>query len=179
MAFHVNRMIPKKQASRTPASTGVFTNAICHTEPSDLQLKINHLGLLARSIFPSGDDSLSSASSRLDELLGEDDDEEAEPLSLPMIRMAGIRARTHGQSWANTFCQAHQFSVGDVGYVPKGDGDERQRWKEFVKVGNLLEDGVVELETTEHATGWKTLLEFGRIDKEDLQSFVLPGNVYG
>ena len=41
-------------------------------------MKINHLGLLVRSIFPSGDDSFDEASSRLEKLLGDDDDEEAE-----------------------------------------------------------------------------------------------------
>ncbi|KAI0087609.1 hypothetical protein BDY19DRAFT_892908 [Irpex rosettiformis] len=156
--------------------------AVCDSVSRELQMKINHLGLLVRSIFPSGDDSFHEATTRLDELLVDDDNEEAEPLTLPMIRMAAIRARTHGQSWANNFCQAHQFAVGDIGYVPNGDRKiecERERWKDFVRIGNVLQDGIVELEVTEHATGRKMRFEHGRFDREELQPFELPGGVYG
>ena len=140
-------------------------------------MKINHLGLLVRSIFPSGDDSFDEASSRLEKLLGDDDDEEAESLTLPMIRMTAIRARTHGHSWSNNFCQAYQFAIGDIGYVPRDCKGES--WDNFVKVGNVLGGGSMELEVTEHVTGWKTLVQHGRFDREELRSFMLPGGIHG
>lgn len=138
-----------------------------------MQLKLNHLGLLVRSILPS-DDQISVASDRLKEILGDDEDEEADPLSLSAIRMAAIRARTHGISWNNNFVPAHMFHVGDIGYVPSG-GD----FKSFVLLKNVLQDGVTEWEVNDAATGWKTHFGPGGFNKEQLQPFELPGDVSG
>lgn len=138
-----------------------------------MQRKVNHLGLLVRSILP-GEDEVSAAASRLQQLLGDDEDEEAEPLSLPLIRMSAIRARSHGQSWNNNFVPAHMFRVGDIGYVPPGED-----FKSFVKLKNILDAGMIELEINPFATGWKTHMQMGHFDRQQLQPFELPGGVSG
>ncbi|KAI0688494.1 hypothetical protein BC835DRAFT_1419088 [Cytidiella melzeri] len=143
------------------------------TGSPEMQRKVNHLGLIVRSVLPSGNDECHEASARLQELLDDDEDEEAEPLSLPMIRMAAIRARTHGHSWNHNFVPAYMFKLGDVGYVPPGE-----QIKSFVRIANVLDEGLVDLDLTTHATGRKIHFDFGRFDQQDLQPFLLPGDVY-
>lgn len=125
-----------------------------------------------RSILPS-DDPIPVVSSRLDKILGDDEDEDAAPLSLATIRSVAIRSRTHGLSWNNNFVPAHLFHVGDVGYVPKG-----REFKEFVLLRNVLAEDE-ELEVTESATGWRMRFSGGGFDREQLQPFEMPEGVSG
>jgi hypothetical protein len=139
----------------------------------ELQSKINHLGIIVRSVLPSGDDNLAQTSFRLDELLG-DEDEELDELSLPMIRMAAIRGRTHGHSWANNFVPAYMFDVGDYGYVPPGE-----EFGAFVKLGNVLHDELASWEIAAQASGRLEHFDAGRFERQELQPFLLPEDVSG
>ncbi|KAI0341257.1 hypothetical protein BDW22DRAFT_341386 [Trametopsis cervina] len=178
------QLMPNRGISRKPYDPG--DDGKCHIPTQttvdldagilgspEMQRKINHLGLIVRSVLPNNDE-VQIASARLTELLGDEEDEEAEPLSLPMIRMSAIQARTHGMSWSENFVPAHMFHIGDIGYIPPGEGV-----KSFVRLKNVLEEGIADWEVKSPATGWKTHFDMGRFDQQELQPFELPGDVCG
>ncbi|PSR79847.1 hypothetical protein PHLCEN_2v6893 [Hermanssonia centrifuga] len=119
----------------------------------EVQQKVSHLAVLAKSLLPSSDDS-ALVSSRLSSILyysrpsipfsrgggGDDDDDEGEEegedhddgriakgqptAGLAKIRMAAILANTHSHTWARNVVPAYMYAVGDIGYVPRAGGED-------------------------------------------------------
>lgn len=152
----------------------------------EMQRKINHLTIIARAILPSTDE-ISTVHERLHKLLGTIDsdlDEEEEPLELPpmslrQIRQAAISINVHQASWfENNGVAPHKFSVGDIGYMSKTEGEESD-WSKFVLIGNVLTEGLAKLEvsstTDGKQSGWRERIH----QSETLASYELPGDVHG
>ncbi len=148
-----------------------------------MQLKVNHLTILARALLPNAD-NISTVQDRLHKLLGSLDDDETAfdepPVTLRQIRKAAIAANTHQQAWfANDDIIPHKFSVGDLGYIPKGRGSDEKNWGEFVLLRNVLEQGSVNLETKDIVEGSQGGWQYGVRKWDDLASFELPGGIFG
>ncbi|EIW56653.1 uncharacterized protein TRAVEDRAFT_49473 [Trametes versicolor FP-101664 SS1] len=143
------------------------------------QRKVNHLTMLARALLPDSD-NLEVVKKRLQSVLRvtEEEDEEAEvlPLTLRQIRKAAFAADVHNQSWFRNNIPPHKFSVGDLGYVPKGGADD---WADFVVCCNVLEDGLAKFETSNSATGKQGMWANRGYERQDIPPFELPGGVHG
>ncbi|KAI1790577.1 hypothetical protein LXA43DRAFT_890846 [Ganoderma leucocontextum] len=152
----------------------------------EMQRKINHLTILARAILPSADD-ISTVHERLHKLLGtidsefeeEEEPHELPPMSLRQIRQAAISINVHQASWfENNGIVPHKFSVGDLGYIRRTEDGEND-WSKFVLIGNVLTEGLANLEvssvTEGKQGGWQD-----RVHRWDtLAAFELPGGVHG
>ncbi len=127
----------------------------------EVQQKVSHLAVLAKSLLPSSDDT-ALVSSRLSSILyysrpsipfsrDDDDDDEGEEeedhdggriakgqptAGLAKIRMAAILANTHSHTWARNVVPAYMYAVGDIGYVPRGGED----CTSFVVLSNVVTD---------------------------------------
>ena len=152
-----------------------------------MQLKVNHLTMLARALLPSSDDII-VVQGRLHKLLGSCEDEEDEdftfddgpPKTLREIRKAAIAANTHQQAWfENTGIAPHQFSVGDLGYLPKTNVEGEKDWANFVVLCNVFDEGLASLETQTAAEGKQGGWQGGVHNWEDLPTYELPGDIHG
>ncbi|KAF9238341.1 hypothetical protein BU15DRAFT_62547 [Melanogaster broomeanus] len=145
-----------KEESRT-GITGMMTTRKMSLE--DMQKKINHLVTLARALLPSSNES-PELSPKLQALI-EDNDFETPSLTL--------RQGVTKHSWYERNVPADKFSVGDIGYILPGKG-----WDSFVRLRNILEDGVAELKTSAKAIGEHWCWENVPIRRQPIQAFELP-----
>ena len=81
--------------------------------------------------------------------------------------------------FANDDIIPHKFSVGDLGYLPKGANLDEKNWKEFAVLCNVFEQGRVKLETKDVVEGKQGGWQHGVRAWEDLPSYELPGGLFG
>ncbi|TBU45668.1 hypothetical protein BD309DRAFT_955656 [Dichomitus squalens] len=168
-------LLPKQPVDTSDESTSI-----------EMQSRLNHLTVLARMILPSLD-NVSIVRERLHKLLGNmhdeyDDEEEPleiQPMSLRQIRHAAISIGAHQATWhENTGIPPNKFSVGDLGYIPKGDG-EQMAWSNFVAICNVLTEDTAKFEVSSVAGAKQGGWHNGRHQWDELASFELPGGVHG
>ncbi|KAI8972561.1 hypothetical protein BD414DRAFT_425575 [Trametes punicea] len=154
------------------------TNPDNATAPLERQRKVAHLAMLALTLLP-GSDSLRDVKEGLEKLLltADQEDEEAEmsPLSLRQIRKAAFVAELHQHVWHRNTVTPHMFSVGDVGYLPKGSDS----WNDFVVCCNVLRDGLAKFITTDHVAGRQGAWVNRVYESQDISPFELPGGIRG
>ncbi|KAI0651288.1 hypothetical protein C8Q79DRAFT_1004593 [Trametes meyenii] len=146
---------------------------------AERQRKVNHLAVLARALLPGSDD-IEVVTDRLQTVLHsieDGEDEEAEPaqMTLRQIRKAAFAANTHQQAWRQKTVPPHKFSVGDLGYMPKGSDD----WSDFVTLCNVLEDGEASFVASGNVTGMQGSWVNSAYERQDLAPYDLPGEIKG
>lgn len=137
-----------------------------------MQKKINHLVTLARSLLPSGSQQ-PLLPSKLQELI-EDSDFDTPCLTLRQVRDLTFHAGAHEHSWYERNVPACKFSVGDLGYIPRG-----KDWSSFVRLWNVVEDDAGALKPSFKANGEHWCWENVPIRRQPLQAFEMPMNVSG
>ncbi len=164
----------------------IHLNRMVSLASIEMQRKLNHLTILARAILPSADE-ISTVHERLHKLLGTIDSErgeEEEPLELPpmslrQIRQAAISIDVHQASWSeDNGIIPHRFSVGDLGYIPESENGGNG-WSNFVLIGNVLTEGLVNLEVSSAAEGKQGGWQDRVYRWDTLMPFELPGGVHG
>ncbi|KAI0077672.1 hypothetical protein K474DRAFT_1690765 [Panus rudis PR-1116 ss-1] len=140
----------------------------------EVQHKVAHLTVLANALLPEDDDP-EHLSSRLNELaLDDEDDDKGTMLTLRQIRTAAIETNHHDHVWRPKSVPPHKLSVGDVGYLPPASD-----FDSFVVLRNIIGDVQDQLQISRSATGWQAAWEGGFRQRNEVQSFEFPGNVYG
>lgn len=137
-----------------------------------MQKKINHLVTLARSLLPS-DSQQPLLPSKLQELI-EDKDWNAPSLTLRQVRDLTFHAGSHEHSWYERHVPACKFSVGDLGYIPRG-----KDWNSFVHLRNVIENDPRALKLSFKANAHHWCWEDVPLERQPLQAFELPMNVSG
>ncbi|KIJ61276.1 hypothetical protein HYDPIDRAFT_97150, partial [Hydnomerulius pinastri MD-312] len=134
--------------------------------------KINHLVTLARALLPSGSEP-PQLPATLQPLI-EDNEFDMPSLTLRQVRDMTFHTGCHDHSWYERSVPANKFRVGDLGYLPPGKG-----WDGFVRMRNVIEDGLVSLKTGRKERGecwcWENLQE----GRQLLQGFDMFGGVKG
>ncbi|KAG9311060.1 hypothetical protein JVU11DRAFT_8964 [Chiua virens] len=136
----------------------------------EMQQKINHLVTLARSLLPSGSER-PELPSKLQKLI-EDSDVDAPCLTLRQIRDLTFHTGTHEHSWHERNVPPCKFSVGDLGYVPKG-----KDWNSFVRLENIVQRDAGALKVSHRAHGEHWCWENVPIQRQPLQAFETPMNI--
>lgn len=91
-------------------------------------------------------------------------------LSLRQIRLSNIEAGTHNHVWhENGGIPAHVFAVGDFGYIPP-----RGEFKDFVILGNVINDGSATLTTENTANGTQWSWKDFPIRHVQIEPYALP-----
>ncbi|KAH0833953.1 hypothetical protein J3R83DRAFT_11170 [Lanmaoa asiatica] len=124
------------------------------------------------SLLPSGGEP-PGLPSKLQELI-EDNDFDTPSLTLRQVRDLTFHTGAHEHSWYERTVPACKFSVGDLGYVPRG-----KDWNPFVRLGNVIEDDGGALKLSFRANGERWCWENVLIQRQPLQAFELPMNVSG
>lgn len=150
----------------------------------DYQKKINHLAVLLKALLPSTSDASAAATSLKTVLQDEniededeDGDEETEhkneSLNLRRIRIAALDLDVLQYTWRNNNVKAHQYAVGDLGYIPEGDDPDN-----FTVLCNVLRNTGMEVQ--HNAWGGMFSFDHGFVNRKDgLQPFHFPNNVAG
>ncbi|KAF9456391.1 hypothetical protein BDZ94DRAFT_1229713 [Collybia nuda] len=187
LPYHRGRWVTVRSFNLTESLTGVVMSMlprgnlveykrIDRLEEDETRRKITHLVALARGLLPTKNDP-PELSPRVKALLSSDggaDLQYSQPkLTLRQVRLSNIEAKTHEHAWNENSCvQAHKFSVGDFGYVPKG-----KDFDEFIVLGNVFKDELAFFPTESRASGsqwcWKDL----PIKRTEITPVSLPGNV--
>ncbi|KAF7320918.1 hypothetical protein HMN09_00178500 [Mycena chlorophos] len=142
-------------------------DAVALDDPS---WQLTQLMALVKSLLPNGSEP-PGLSANVQNTLRFDEDEPAP--TLRQYRQLSIDANSHGYTWnKNSAIPAHKFAVGDLGYIPKG-----KSWAEFVRLGNLFEDKLAEMEVRSGAYGsqwnWKDV----PMRRGEMQAFDMPPDV--
>ena len=127
---------------------------------------------LARSLLPSGSQP-PRLPSKLQELI-EDNDFDTPSLTLRQVRDLTFHPGAHEHSWYERHVPACKFSVGDLGYVPRG-----KDWNSFVCLGNVIKDDAGTLKLSFKANGEHWCWENVPIRRQPLQVFEMPMNMSG
>lgn len=138
----------------------------------EMRKKINHLVTLARSLLPSGSEP-PQLPSKLQKLI-EDNDFDTPSLMLRQVRDLTFHAGAHEHSWYERNVPPCKFSVGDLGYVPRG-----KAWNSFVLLGNVFERDAEALKVSFKANGEYWCWENVPIRRQPLQAFEMPMNISG
>ena len=94
--------------------------------------------------------------------------------SLRKLRLSNLEANAHDHVWhENGGIPPHQFTVGDFGYIPKGED-----FCGFVILGNLLKDNLAEFSTEVHVTGFYWCWKDFPVRRTPMDPYLLPDFVY-
>ncbi|EIW76700.1 hypothetical protein CONPUDRAFT_157874 [Coniophora puteana RWD-64-598 SS2] len=138
----------------------------------DMQRKVNQVIALIRGLFPK--DGQEAVLSQTAERFVEDSDFDVPLVTLRQIRDASFANGAHDHMWYERSVKAHQFAVGDVGYVPEGE-----KFGSFVRIRNVLEDKLVELDVENKRSAESWNWKAWPMRREQVQPFELPQNVAG
>ena len=169
-----------------------------------MQNKFFHVRALLRFLLPRQGQN-PNLHSDLEELLGEADDDVPErSLSVPRLRSISLELGYHDFAWREAIhsCEV-KFAIGDVGYLSKPIVDaggnaswsllDKERFNNFVKLGNLFEtdlcplknfgglnsrDGL-DLNVVNESDGLQMQWVNGFMQRQDVSPFELPGSVQG
>ncbi|KAF8064152.1 hypothetical protein FPV67DRAFT_1698491 [Lyophyllum atratum] len=150
-------------------------------EDGDITRRISHLVTLTRGLFPA-DKAPVTLSPRVKALIGSHSGDDGEDyfeskkrpkLDLRQLRLSNIEAETHDHTWReNGGIPSHRFTVGDFGYIPEGSD-----FKDFVILGNVLKDGLQNLEVQSHTRGVQWSWKDFPVRRVGMEPFPLPGDV--
>jgi hypothetical protein len=145
--------------------------------PLALQRKLSHLAVFARGLLPA-EDAAPALLPAVDTLLAD----ESYDGSRPTLPLASIRTTILSQDLAsviaNTWMEnqgipAYKFSIGDLGYVPAG----KKLGNGFIKLCNVVEDGLVKFELVQEA--YATKYDSADTRAEEIQGFPMGPNIMG
>ncbi|KAI0326798.1 hypothetical protein GY45DRAFT_1328458 [Cubamyces sp. BRFM 1775] len=142
------------------------------------QRKLSHLVVLARALLP-GSDNLTVVKERVQRVLCAEDEEDEEAdasiLTLRQIRKAAFAVGAHQQAWHRNTVPPSKYSVGDLGYLPKGSND----WEDFVLCCNVFQGNGFDCATSSHVTGRQGQWVDRIYQQQDMSPFELPGDING
>ncbi|KAH9893932.1 hypothetical protein C8Q73DRAFT_774184 [Cubamyces lactineus] len=143
------------------------------------QRKLSHLVLLARTLLP-GSDNLTVVKERIQRVLCAEDEEDEEAdvsttLTLRQIRKAAFAVDAPHQAWHRNTVPPSKYSIGDLGYLPKGSDD----WEDFVVCCNVFQDNSFNCATSNHVTGRQGQWVNRIYQQQDMSPFELPGDING
>ena len=88
--------------------------------------------------------------------------------------MIAIKANKHDHVWRPNTVPAHQFRVGDVGWVPPG-----KEFKEMEVLCNVVDNGMIRFDMKESAVGWQGAWVAGFRERRDMKPILFPEDIYG
>ena len=151
-------------------ATQVLPGTVADEDP----LKVAHLVSLARCLLSNK----TSAPPLVTKLLESGDDfndsSDGRKITMKELRQYSLEAGIHDFFWTEmSAIPAHKFAVGDFGYVPR-----TMAFSDFVKLGNIYADNLVNLPIVARAYGSQFCWEDRPIQHVEIQNFCLPGDVY-
>ncbi|KAJ8482575.1 hypothetical protein ONZ51_g5267 [Trametes cubensis] len=142
------------------------------------QRKLSHLVVLARALLPESD-NLTVVKERVQRVLcaedEEDEEADASSMTLRQIRKAAFAVGAQQQAWFRNTVPPSKYSVGDLGYLPKGSDD----WDDFVVCCNVFHDNGFDCTTSSHVTGRQGAWVNRIYQQQDMSPFELPGDING